>query len=370
MGDAEILEAFKHGTSPPDRQVCQGSGDRKRAKKAQTQPSRTQTGSTGGDQTGETHGQHDSEIGCRTTVDEKASLLCLLSANRRTSVTAPIVVEGEGMACTDEAMLTNHERPATICPAPTGTVPGHGHAAGGQGEEALHSHPTRSTVGDGYDTWSSDHGRALSFPAMVSTAENTHPDEEGTNSHEPNVEVHGADETHLPRPRGNPEVSRVETGGHQFDSAMDSSDRHETRRSTSVARDTTGFDGMGPHWGHDESTHPGSQSTEPGTSTTAGQGKGQAEQQSLEIQGQRQAHHNMTEEAARRHQLRARFEVMQLINLENWCYANTALVTLLWALLICLEMPVETWGALSQHIVHFLRFDTIHPIHLPDVAWL
>ena len=78
----------------------------------------------------------------------------------------------------------------------------------------------------------------------------------------------------------------------------------------------------------------------------------------------------MTEEAARRHQLRARFEVMQLINLENWCYANTALVTLLWALLICLEMPVETWGALSQHIVHFLRFDTIHPIHLPDVAWL
>jgi hypothetical protein len=60
---------------------------------------------------------------------------------------------------------------------------------------------------------------------------------------------------------------------------------------------------------------------------------------------------------------------MQLINLENWCYANTALVTLLWALLSCRDISLEDWGTLSQHIVHFIQHETSHPIHLPDVVW-
>lgn len=74
-------------------------------------------------------------------------------------------------------------------------------------------------------------------------------------------------------------------------------------------------------------------------------------------------------ELDQRNLLRRCFEAMQLINLENWCYANTAVITLLWSLLSCLDIPVAAWGPLSQQIVHFIQFETHVPVHLPDVFW-
>ena len=358
------------GTPPPERQICQRSGDRKRAKKAQKKPcpGEHSTGS-GGDQIGETHGQHDSEIGCGTSTDEKTRLLRLLSANRRTGTAAPIVVESQGMACTDETTSATTRRSATICPSTNSALPGHGNVAGGQSAEALQGQLTGSPLGDGHDTWGPDIRREFPVPTMVSTAEIASPDEEGPDQHEPHVEVHGTDETNLTGPGCNPEVSCVETGGDQLHSTVDPSNRNAARRDPTVAGNLIGVHGMGPHWCYNESTHTGGQPTESRAPATSGEGQGKTVSLPMENQGQRQAPEPVNADASRRQSLRARFEVMQLINLENWCYANTALVTLLWALLSCRDISLEDWGTLSQHIVHFIQHETSHPIHLPDVVW-
>ena len=187
--------------------------------------------------------------------------------------------------------------------------------------------------------------------------------------HEPHVEVHGTDETNLTGPGCNPEVSCVETGGDQLHSTVDPSNRNAARRDPTVAGNLIGVHGMGPHWCYNESTHTGGQPTESRAPATSGEGQGKTVSLPMENQGQRQAPEPVNADASRRQSLRARFEVMQLINLENWCYANTALVTLLWALLSCRDISLEDWGTLSQHIVHFIQHETSHPIHLPDVVW-
>jgi len=357
------------GTPPPERQICQRSGDRKRAKKAQKKPcpGEHNTGS-GGDTIGEAHGQHATATGCRTPADEKARLLRLLSANRRTGAAASTAAEGQGMACSDEATCATTRRSTTICPSPHSAFPGPGNATGGQSAEAFQGQLPGSSVGDSHNTWSPDFGREFPVPAMVSTAEVARVDEEGSYPHEPHAEVHGTTEADFSGPGRHPEVSCVETGGDQYHGTVDPSNRNAARRDPTVAGNPIRVHSVGPHWSHHEGTHAGGQSTESRTSATVGEGKGQAEQQPIETQRQRQAPEPMNADAHRRHSLRARFEEMQLINMENWCYANTALVTLLWALLSCQDISLDDWGTLSRHIVHFIQHAT-NPIHLPDVSW-
>ena len=69
------------------------------------------------------------------------------------------------------------------------------------------------------------------------------------------------------------------------------------------------------------------------------------------------------------HQLREGFEAMILINLENWCYANTATLTLLWALLSCSTYSNMEWGPHGPDIVRFLHTALQKPVHLPDLDW-
>ena len=67
--------------------------------------------------------------------------------------------------------------------------------------------------------------------------------------------------------------------------------------------------------------------------------------------------------------LRNCFEAMTLINLNNWCYANTAVLTLMWTVLTCRSFSISDLGPQSARIVHFLQTASDTPIHLPDVMW-
>ena len=67
--------------------------------------------------------------------------------------------------------------------------------------------------------------------------------------------------------------------------------------------------------------------------------------------------------------LRTGFESMILINTENWCYANTALLTLTWAMLSCTAFSQLEWGPIGSTLVTFLRHAANHQMHLPDALW-
>ena len=356
-----------HGSHAPERQVHPRSGARKRYKKAQTDacPGSTEA-SAGGDQTGETHGQHAAEVGCRTSTDEKARLFRLFSANRATCTTPTTAGTGQGMACTDETSDTGDSD--NLCPAAHGSLPGSGNVDGGQSVEALPSRQTGPTMGDSHLTRGPDGGRAFPISEVESAPEGPDPHQAGSNHDAQNAEVHGTTEGHLPGSQCSSEVPCAEAHRYQWTHPMDPPDRDETRRGPDPPGSTAGLHSLGPDWSHDEGAHAGGQSPESGAATTSGERTWQTDPLSGEIQGQGQA---LEEETAAdlRWMLRQRLTEMQLINLENWCYANTALVTLLWALLSCTDIPVADWGPLGQHIVQFIQFDTLLSVHLPDVWW-
>ena len=357
------------GPTPSEGQVCPRSGGRKRYKKAQAHPCPgNQEGDTRSDQTGEAHGQHAAETGCRAPIDEKARLLRLLSANRDPGPSASTVATSQRMACSDETEEPNDNGGEPVCAIEISPVSRHGSTDGGSGEEACTNRSTRSALADSPEPWRGDQGRELPLSTLVPDTEDTDSHQEGAHLNATHAEVHGTDAIHFTGSNCYPEISRPAAGREQHDSAMDPPNRDASRRGPDTAGNPARLHSLGPDWSHHESTHTGGQQTESGAPTTSGQGQGEAVHPPGEIQRQGQASDSITD-AAWRQSLRHRLETMQLINLENWCYANTAMITLLWALLTCVAIPVAEWGPLSQYIVHFLQFQTTTPVHLPDIWW-
>ena len=69
------------------------------------------------------------------------------------------------------------------------------------------------------------------------------------------------------------------------------------------------------------------------------------------------------------HQLRKGFEQAVFINLANWCYANTTILTLPWAFLSCCSYSNLECGPYGPDIVRFLQLAHQSPVHVPNYVW-
>ena len=367
-GDSRSLQS--HGTSAAERQVPQRSKRRKRCQKDQERTSASELPTAPGrDQIGAHHGQHDPTIGCRKPTDEKARLLRLLSSKRRTCTSPPIDVESEGVAFSDATAATIERGTTTVCAPEERSVSGPGQPLGESSSQAFHGRSERCSPANSPDSRGDHGGGLLSLSAMELTATNPDTCEEGAHCHEPHVEVHGTAQTDLPRPDSGPEVPCAETGRRTPNCTVDPPDRHSTRRTPSPARTAARIHGLGPHRCDDETPHANPEPTRARTSTTSGQGQREADRDADITQRSGQEQDTFMSARITPHQLRAGFETMILLNLENWCYANTALLTLTWALLSCTAFAHMDWGPLEQNIVRFLQSASQMSYHLPDADW-
>ena len=62
--------------------------------------------------------------------------------------------------------------------------------------------------------------------------------------------------------------------------------------------------------------------------------------------------------------LRLAFAFLQLQNTGNWCYLNTAVLTILWSILSCRQFEVSDWGPLGHHIAQFIDQAKTTPVLL------
>ena len=356
--------------APPDAGPV--SARHKRRKRSQKTQEGSPSGITDRDnrrgQIGAPHGQHSAAPGLRQPTDEKARLFRLLSSNSRPSFVASLDDESEGVAHADETEDPGHRGAAAIHPIAYGSISGSDEHVGGQSTQAVEGWTGGRTVADSSAPRRHHSGRRLPLPTMESNAEDVGPDEERSHHDEQDDQVHGAAQTDIQRSECHPEISCVETGRKPTDSPLDPSDGHETRRTPILAGDTTGVDGMGAHWCNDEASLTDAEQAMSGATTNVGEGQGQTERAPCETQraGQTDPTTLMPPSA---HQLREGFAAMILINLENWCYANTAILTLLWALLSCSTYSNMEWGPHGPDIVRFLHTALQKPVHLPDLDW-
>ena len=359
------------GTPADDRQVHPRPKRRKRTQKTQEgAQSGIQHADNGSDQVGSAHGQHAAETGCRPPIDEKARLLRLLSSNSCASPSATAVDEGEGVACPAEATPAGHRGFSEVCPLEECPVSGSGDALGRSSAQTVTIGATGCTVDDGIDSWG-DHQRGqLPLSTLEFTATNPDSAEEGSHHNAQNAEIYDPAEADLLGSHSGAEISRSTSIGGPADSAMDSPNRHETRRTSGTSREPSGIDGLGIDWGNYEASHSSPKQAGPGTSDDVGQRQGQTDGQSDTIQREGQsAPAQLTWESSDLPTLRAGFEHMILLNLTNWCYANTAFLTLTWAMLSCTAFSNLDWGPLGHKLVHFLQHASHQTSHLPDVDW-
>ena len=358
------------GPTPDAGQVPARHKRRKRSEK-------TQTGTSTGEpdrnhrrgQTGEAHGQHPTATGHRQSTDEKARLLRLLSSNSRTCLVAPLDVESEGMAHPDEAEDTGNGGAAAIHSSEDGPFSGPGDHDGGQSDQAVESWSRGRALADGAQSWSHHSGGQFSFSTMEPAAKDVGPNEEGSHHDEQDDQVHGAAQTDLHRSNCNSEIPCTETGRESANRPLDPPDRSPPRRTPVITGAVTGLDGMGIDWRRHETSHTSSEQAVSGTPTTIGEREGQTEREPVESQGTGQTDSSALMAPFTIHQLREGFEDAILINLENWCYANTAILTLLWALLSCCSYSNMEWGPYGPDIVRFLQLAQQNPVHLPDHSW-
>ena len=366
-GSAGSLQG--NGATAADRPLSQRSKRRKRCQEDQERASpRESDANQRCDQVGSTHGKHATAAGCGASTDEKARLLRLLSANSYSGLASTIDVESEGMAHADEAAPTDDHGSPSLRATTECLVPGSGDVVGRSCPPTVQSSPDGRTVANSQDPWS-DHGRRQ-LPLSEMESATTIPDsnEQGSHSHESHAEVHGTTQADLQGPDGGAEISCLATRGGASDSSLDPSDRHETRRDPSASRAVAGVDGMGVDWCNHETPHTGPQQTGTRAPNTLGQGQRQEEWASDPRQRQGQDT-SMSLTGSIRQQLCASFEHMTLLNMENWCYANTALLTLTWAMLSCTNFSNMEWGPFGPDLVSLLHNAFHAPIHLPDVSW-
>ena len=261
------------------------------------------------------------------------------------------------MAQPDEAEDTGHRGLDTIHSTETGPLSGSGAYDGGQSDQAVESWIRGRTMEDGAQPWSHHSGGQLSVSTMEPVAEDTGSREEGAHHHEQDAQVHGAAQTDLNRSDSNSENPRTETC------------EEPTRRTPILAGAATGLDGMGTDRSNHETSHTSSEQAVSGTPTILGEGEGQTERASVEGQGAGQTHSPALTVYSLPHQLRKGFEQAVLINLANWYYANTTILTLPWALLSCCSYSNLEWGPYGPDIVRFLQLAQQTPVHLLNHLW-
>ena len=347
--------------------VRQGHQGRKRAKKTQKEPrSRTARTQHGSGQASASHGSNDLTSRCRPTNDAKTRLFRLLSTAGRTSSVASIDAESERMASTHAAATPASGSADGLCPTTHQTLPGLGDDAGGPSTQTLQGRSERTALDSGQGTWNSHGGREFSVSTMEPTTEAAQANQTRSCDHGAHDQVHDTVEGDLTRSHGNSQVPLVETDGWTANSPLDPPDWHQTRRNPESDGSATGMHGMGAHWGHNETSHAVPKQAMSPATTDAREGQGEGPLHQGQIQRQGQAPSWLSDTTSQSH-LRACFEVMTLLNLANWCYANTAVLTMLWTTLTCRSFSLSDWGPQSAHIVHFLQNAGTTSIHLPDV---
>ena len=357
------------GTPSDERTVHQRQTGRKRTKKTQTPPrSGSPPDSTRGSNTGSAHGQHAAEDGFRAAVDEKTRLLRLLSANCHPGPTSTADDESLGMAPNDEAEGHTGLGGHPVCPTTCSPLSGPGDHAGRSSSTALQGNSTGSPVVHSQSTWTDHGGGPIPVPEMVHTSESSQGDQAGLHPHAADAEVHGSTEDHLQRSLGHHEIPCTSTSGGTNHSPVDPADGGTIRRTPISAGGIARLDGVGTHWSSHETSHTGLQQAGTPTTEHAWQGQGQADQPHT----WERARQNQDALSTRRdvaHHLRTCLTRLILINLDNWCYANTAVITWLWAVMSCHTFTTDELGPHGSQIVQFLLTSIVQSMHLPSCPW-
>ena len=363
MGDAEILEAFKAmGPLLTDRFIrdTQEENDSKRHKRNQPQGDQAQ-------QAGVTTmlrlmGSMILRLGSRSTVDEKARLFHLLSANRASCPTPSPAGEGQSLASGHGPAEEDPDGPGSIHSAAGEALPGHGGHAARQSDQAVEGGSNGLPLDDGLGARSHHGDGQLPLSEVEQSAEGSDPYPQGTRAHDTHAEVHRSDAGGGERSHGSGEISFSSPRRAADHSAMDHASWHAPRRDATDVGIPEWLNGLGIIGSLDETTFTGSEQAEPTTPGPPGQGQ---EENNWEAgPGQRQGEEsNLTPSAmdTLADRLRAGLEHISLANVDNWCFINSTVLSLIWAVLSCDDFEPSRLGSLGHDIVQFFLMRLQNP---------
>ena len=331
--------------------VPKRSQRRKRPEETQERgPQRTKARTSGSAPTG--YGTPLASPRPGTTTDEKARLLGLLSANRSYGSPASADASGDPVEETPggvEGGQGHHDEP----PAPEMSADAHSsplslREAGQTGQEP----GIRPTEDHGSETRPDQ----CSGPFPVSALE---PASEADAKHQPDPGAtcphdqvcRAVDRSDQRFPEHHP-LPGHETTGLGDSLPLDASGQFAARRPSVPLPDPSRLHSVAHHWHADEASQSAAQSTCDGVEgPDEGQRPGKGIRQGLQ---------GSFEGLIAPDSLRSRFEQLQLMNLGNHCYINSAFLSTTWAMLSVKGFQYEQWGACARDVIRFI--DSAGPV--------
>ena len=326
-------------------------GGRKRQQKVtETRPSKPAKRSRLRRTVAEGDGVNVAETGCRAAGSEKARLLDMFHANRQKSSTSNPDSKGHYVEEDTGAERGHSGSNDSICAAEMPSLPGHGPATPGTIDSASVIECPGYHDADSEADRTAESGKSLPVSKMEPSGAEASSDLAISRPTSKNAEVCRAAVGSGAGSSGGDEISITQTCGQSPGDSVATPSLYEARRVAMLAANPAGQHSMESPGLAAEASHTSTEQAGHDTEDAHGEG-------CHEGQGEGQGKSGALQEVAAWpsvHQLCQCFERLKLVNVDNWCFINSAFLATTWALLSSHSFTQNSWGPHASQLAQFL----------------